>query len=78
MRAVDLDGGTQAVVDGNAVTDGDSGCIVEDGASHCEVYGNHWDRCRIGLLAWDAVSLHHQDNVSSSLHEADGALITGP
>ena len=78
MRAVDVDGGTQAVIDGNAVTDGDSGCIVEDGASDCEVYGNHWDRCRIGLLAWDAVSLHHQDNVSSSLHEADGAFIQGP
>jgi alpha-L-fucosidase len=78
MRAVDVDGGTQAVVDGNAVTDGDSGCIVEDGASNCEVYGNHWDRCRIGLLAWDAVSLHHQDNVASSLHEPDSALVTGP
>jgi len=78
MRAVDLDGGTQVVVDGNAVTDGDSGCVVEDGASNCEVYGNHWDRCRIGLLAWDAVSLHHQDNVASSLHEPDSALITGP
>ena len=78
MRAVDVDGGTQAVVDGNAVTDGDSGCIVEDGASNCEVYGNHWDRCRIGLLAWDAVSLHHQDNVASSLHEPDNTLVTGP
>ena len=78
MRAVDVDGGTQAVVDGNAVTDGDSGCIVEDGASDCEVYGNHWDRCRIGLLAWDAVSLHHQDNVASSLYEPESALVTGP
>lgn len=78
MRAVDVDGGTQAVVDGNAVTDGDSGCIVEDGASNCEVYGNHWDRCRIGLLAWDAVALHHQDNIVSSLLEPDGALVTGP
>ncbi len=78
MRAVDVDGGTQAVVDGNAVTDGDSGCIVEDGASNCEVYGNHWDRCRIGLLAWDAVSLHHQDNVASSLHDENGAYLTGP
>ena len=78
MRAVDVDGGTQAVVDGNAVTDGDSGCVVADGASDCEVYGNHWDRCRIGLLAWDAVGLHHQDNVASSLHEPDSALVTGP
>ncbi|MGA9275352.1 alpha-L-fucosidase [Ilumatobacter sp.] len=78
MRAVDIDGGTQAVVDGNAVTDGDSGCVVQDGASACEVYGNHWDRCRIGLLAWDAVSLHHQDNVASSLHEPDSAFVSGP
>lgn len=78
MRAVDVDGGTQAVVDGNAVTDGDSGCIVEDGASDCEVYGNFWDRCRIGLLAWDAVSLHHQDNATGNLHEPDGALVIGP
>lgn len=78
MRAVDVDGGTQAVVDGNAVTDGDSGCVVTDGASDCEVYGNFWERCRIGLLAWDAVSLHHQDNVTSSLHEPDATFITGP
>ncbi|WP_040494488.1 alpha-L-fucosidase [Ilumatobacter nonamiensis] len=78
MRAVDVDGGTQAVVDGNAVTDGDSGCVVQDGASECEVYGNHWERCRVGLLAWEAVALHHQDNIASSLHEPDGALVTGP
>ncbi len=78
MRAVDIDGGTRAVVDGNAVVDGDSGCIVQDGAAECEVYGNHWDRCRIGLLAWDATTLHHQDNVGSDLHELDGAFITGP
>jgi alpha-L-fucosidase len=78
MRAVDVDGGTQAVVDGNAVTDGDSGCIVGDGASDCEVYGNHWDRCRVGLIAWDAVALHHQDNICSDLHEPAGAVVTGP
>ena len=78
MRAVDIDGGTHAVVDGNAVTGGDSGCIVEDGAADCEIYGNHWDRCRIGLLSWNATSLHHQDNVCSDLHEPDGAWITGP
>jgi alpha-L-fucosidase len=78
MRAVDIDGGTQAVVDGNSVIDGDSGCIVEDGATDCEVYGNHWDRCRIGLLEWSAVGLRHQDNVASSLHEPDSAFISGP
>lgn len=82
MRAVDVDGGRHAVIDGNAVTDGDSGCIIEAGAADCEVYGNHWDRCRIGLLAWGATALHHQDNVCSSLrHEGgqeEGSVVTGP
>ncbi len=78
MRAVDIDGGFEAVVDGNAVHDGDSGCIVQSGAADCEVYGNHWDRCRIGLLSWDSTALHHQDNIASALHEPDSALVTGP
>ena len=78
MRAIDIDAGRETVVDGNAVHDGDSGCIVQAGAADCEVYGNHWDRCRIGVLAWDSVGLHHQDNIASELHEAEGALITGP
>ncbi len=78
MRAVDIDAGREAIVDGNAVHDGDSGCIVQSGAADCEVYGNHWDRCRIGLLAWGSVGLHHQDNIVVGLHEPDGALITGP
>ncbi len=78
MRAVDVDGGTQATVEGNAVTDGDSGCVVQDGASDCEVYGNHWDRCRIGLLTWEAGPVRHQDNMCSNLHDTDGAHITGP
>lgn len=78
MRAVDVDGGSRAVVDGNAVTGGDSGCIVQDGAADCEVYGNHWDTCRIGLLSWNATSVHHQDNVCSDLHDVDGAFVSGP
>lgn len=78
MRAVDVDGGTHAVVDGNAVTDGDSGCVVQDGAADCEVYGNHWDRCRVGLLAWNATSLDHQDNVLLDEHDDGGALVLGP
>ncbi|MGB3735515.1 MAG: alpha-L-fucosidase [Ilumatobacter sp.] len=78
MRAIDIDAGRGAIVDGNAVHDGDSGCIVQAGAAECEVYGNHWDRCRIGLLTWDSISLHHQDNIAIALHESDGALITGP
>ena len=78
MRAVDVDGGTEALIDGNAVADGDSGCIVEWGASGSQVSGNCWERCRIGLLAWEATGLHEQDNLSIDLHEADHAIILGP
>ncbi|MBG7604615.1 MAG: hypothetical protein IZT58_08255, partial [Actinobacteria bacterium] len=78
MRAVDVDGGTQALIDGNAVADGDSGCIVEWGASDCQVSGNCWERCRIGLLGWDTTGLHEQDNLSIDLHETDHAIVSGP
>ena len=78
MRGIDIDGGTQAVVDGNVVCDGDSGCIVEWGASDCQVSGNRWERCRIGVLAWDAVGLHAHDNEAIDLHEPDAAHATGP
>jgi len=78
MRAIDVDGGTQALVDGNAVADGDSGCVVEWGASGCQVSGNCWERCRIGLLVWDATGLHEQDNLAIDLHETDHAIVYGP
>ena len=78
MRAVDIDGGSRAGVDGNSVRDGDSGCVVTDGAADAEVYGNHWDRCRVGLIAWGASNLAHRDNVAIDLDEPDGALISGP
>jgi alpha-L-fucosidase len=78
MRGVDIDGGTQAVVDGNAVCDGDSGCIVEWGASDCQVSGNRWERCRIGVLAWDVTGLHCHDNEAIDLHEPDAAQAFGP
>jgi alpha-L-fucosidase len=78
MRGIDIDGGTQAVIDGNAVCDGDSGCIVEWGASDCQVSGNRWERCRIGVLAWEAVGLHAHDNEAIDLHEPDAAHATGP
>ncbi len=78
MRAVDVDGGSGALVDGNAVLDGDSGCIVERGAADCLVAGNHWERCRLGLLAWDATGLHHQDNHVLALHEPDHDVVIGP
>ena len=78
MRAVDIDGGTQALVDGNAVCGGDSGCVVQRGASGCQVSGNRWERCRIGVLAWGATALHEQDNEAIDLHELDAASISGP
>ena len=78
MRGIDIDGGTQAVIDGNAVCDGDSGCIAEWGASDCQVSGNRWERCRIGVLAWDVVGLHAHDNEAIDLHEPDAAHATGP
>ena len=76
MRAVDVDGGTEVLVDANAVADGDSGCIVERGAVGVTVRGNHWSRCRIGLLAWDAGDVAVHDNVTVGLHDA--AVTIGP
>jgi len=78
MRAVDVDGGTFALVDANAVADGDSGCVVQRGASGTVVSGNHWERCRIGLLAWDASDVTHHDNAAVDLHEPDHAVVIGP
>ena len=78
MRGIDIDGGTQAVIDGNAVCDGDSGCIVEWGASDCQVSGNRWERCRIGVLSWEVTGLHSHDNEAIDLHEPDAAHATGP
>ncbi len=71
MRAVDVDGGTQAEVVGNAVSDGDSGCVVQRGASDCSVAGNRWEGCRTGLVVQDAVGLRHHDNDCVDLTEAD-------
>jgi alpha-L-fucosidase len=78
MRAVDIDGGTFARVDGNAVADGDSGCIVERGASGTWVSGNRWERCRIGLLAWDAGEVRHDGNALIDLHDQEHGIVLGP
>ncbi|MGH9135403.1 MAG: alpha-L-fucosidase, partial [Ilumatobacteraceae bacterium] len=69
MRAVDVEGGTLTQVTGNAVRDGDSGCIAEHGAAGVVVSGNRWERCRIGLLGWDVNGLSHHDNDLIDLHE---------
>ena len=76
MRAVDVDGGTLAEVTGNAVLDGDSGCVVQRGASDVMVAGNHWERLRIGLLAWDAGFVRHHDNTVVDV--ADAPVTIGP
>jgi alpha-L-fucosidase len=78
MRAVDVDAGALADVTGNAVRDGDSGCIVERGASGIVVSGNRWERCRIGLLGWDVTGLDHHDNELRDLHDPDHAVVVGP
>jgi alpha-L-fucosidase len=78
MRAVDVDGGSLARVDGNAVADGDSGCIIQRGASGAVVSGNHWENCRIGLLAWDAGDVRHDGNALIDLHEHDRGIVIGP
>lgn len=78
MRAVDIDGGTLAQVTGNAVSDGDSGCLAQRGASDVEVSGNHWERCRVGLMAWDAGTVRHYDNAAVDLLQPDDAVLIGP
>ncbi len=76
MRAIDVDGGTLASITGNAVRDGDSGCLLQRGTSDSEVTGNFWERCRVGLLAWDAGFVRHHDNATVDL--ADDELVVGP
>jgi alpha-L-fucosidase len=78
MRAVDIDGGAMATVAGNAVRDGDSGCIAQRGAAGVAVSGNRWERCRIGLLAWDVAGVRHSANAAVDLHEPDHTVTIGP
>lgn len=78
MRAVDIDGGTLAEVTGNAASVGDSGCVLQRGASSCEISGNHWERCRIGLLSWDAGAFRHRDNTCIDPGEPDSVITVGP
>ncbi len=78
MRAIDIDGGTLTQVTGNAVSDGDSGCLAQRGASDIEVSGNHWERCRVGLMAWDAGTVRHYDNTAVDLLQPDDVVVIGP
>jgi nitrous oxidase accessory protein NosD len=78
MRAVDVDGGTGAIVTGNVASDGDSGCVLHDGASSAEVTGNFWERCRIGLLMWGSIAVRDRDNTTVDLGDPDRARVSGP
>ena len=78
MRAVDIDGGTLAVVTGNAVADGDSGCVIQRGASETTVSGNRWERCRTGLLGWDVGAVRYHGNAIVDSADPDHAVTIGP
>lgn len=78
MRAVDVDGGTDARITGNAVQDGDSGCVVQSGASNAEVAGNFWQRCRIGLMVWNAGDVRQRDNTCADLPTDGERVVVGP
>ena len=62
----------------NAVFDGDSGCVVQAGAADAHVSGNRWERCRIGLLAWNSAVAEEHDNAVIDLADPDGAKVVGP
>jgi hypothetical protein len=62
-RATEIDGGSGAVIDANAVSDGDSGCLIRNGATSVIVSGNHWQHCRIGLMLWGAGEVIHHSNI---------------
>ncbi|MCU1365585.1 MAG: putative glycosidase, partial [Ilumatobacteraceae bacterium] len=77
MRAVDVDGGNGSVITGNWVADGDSGAVVEFGATDTAVIDNHVERCRIGVLVWDAPSTRVGPNTFVDIHEEE-PCVHGP
>jgi alpha-L-fucosidase len=76
MRAVHVAGGASIEVAANVVGGGDSGCVVEAGATDVTVVDNRWERCRLGLLAWDAPGTHVGTNRAEQL--AGEAVVIGP
>lgn len=77
MRAVDVDGGNGSIITGNWAADGDSGALVEFGATDTSVIDNHIERCRIGVLVWDAPTTRVGPNTFVDLYE-DEPIVTGP
>lgn len=77
-RAVDIEGGSGHLIEGNSVARSDSGCVVRAGATDVVVAGNHWQQCRIGLLLWEAGTVQHRDNTVAHLLEPEHPVISGP
>lgn len=77
MRAVDVEGGNGTIVTDNWVADGDSGAVVEFGATDTSVIDNRIERCRIGVLVWDAPTTRVGPNIFVDLHENTHVVI-GP
>ena len=77
MRAVDVDGGNGSVVTGNWIADGDSGALVQFGATDTSVIDNHIERCRIGIIVWDAPSTRLGPNTFVDIHEEEPCVF-GP
>ena len=77
MRAIDVHSGNGSVITGNWVADGDSGTLVEMGATDTAVIDNHIERCRIGLLLWDAPTTRLGPNSFVDLHDEE-AVVIGP
>ena len=77
MRAVDVEGGNGSVITGNWVADGDSGALVEFGATDTAVIDNHIERCRVGVLVWNAPTTQLGPNTFVDIHEAE-PCVHGP
>ena len=76
MRAITVTGGSSSTIVANWISDGDSGCLIEFGANDIAVVDNRIERCRIGILTWDA-SAKTDTNTFVELFE-DPAVVTGP
>jgi alpha-L-fucosidase len=77
MRAVDVQSGNGSIITGNWVADGDSGALVEMGATDTSVIDNHIERCRVGVLVWDAPTTRVGPNAFVDLHEEE-PVVFGP
>jgi alpha-L-fucosidase len=77
MRSIDVDGGNGSIVNGNWIADGDSGAVVQFGANDTSVVDNHVERCRVGVVVWDAPTSSIGPNTFVDLHE-EAPVVHGP